>query len=98
MCERLIFYGLSHIKGAGAYSELHMDDGKQHIHDKTLDKLLDILPSNFERIHKSYIVDLAKVCRLVRQTGSYYIAELLSGEQLPIGRTRIKEVKAKLLV
>ena len=66
------------------------------MHDKSLDKLLDILPSKFIRIHKSYLVDIEKVTKLVRKSGSYYELQLSNEERLPIGRTRYKAVKQQL--
>ena len=44
---------IDYIKAAGHYSELVM--GKEmRLHDKSVNKLLAILPPNFERIHRSY--------------------------------------------
>ena len=83
-------------QGAGAYSELQLEGGSRQMHDKSLDKLLDILPSKFIRIHKSYLVDIEKVTKLVRKSGSYYELQLSNEERLPIGRTRYKAVKQQL--
>jgi two-component system response regulator LytT len=83
-------------QGAGAYSELKLEDGCSQMHDKSLDKLLHILPSKFIRIHKSYLVDIERVTKLVRKSGSYYELQLTNEERLPIGRTRYKEVKQQL--
>ena len=83
-------------QGAGAYSELQLEDGSRQMHDKSLDKLLDILPNKFIRIHKSYLVDIEKVTRLIRKSGSYYELQLSNEERLPIGRTRYKAVKQHL--
>src|SRR6478735_8796777 len=43
-----------YIKGAGPYSELVLAGGRTELHNKSLDKLLAILPPTFERVHKSY--------------------------------------------
>jgi two-component system response regulator LytT len=83
-------------QGAGAYSELQLKDGSSQMHDKSLDKLLDILPNKFIRIHKSYLVDIEKVTKLIRKSGSYYDLLLTNEERLPVGRTRYKEVKQQL--
>ena len=85
-----------YIQGCGGYSELHLEDGSIKLHDKNLDKLLTILPQQFSRIHKSYLVDLHRVVKVVRAKGSYYQMQLSNAMQLPIGRTRYQAVKTQL--
>ncbi|RAJ02337.1 LytTR family two component transcriptional regulator [Chitinophaga skermanii] len=86
-----------YIKGAGIYSELYLKNGKQELHDKTLEKLAQLLPGNFERIHKSYIVPISQIQQLLVQPGSKYDAVLKTGEIIPIGRTRYHFLKERLL-
>ncbi len=83
-------------QGAGNYSELVLYDGRRELHDKTLEKLADILPGDFERIHKSYLVRLSSLKALHAAEGSHYEAELKNGTRLPVGRTRYKELKQSL--
>ena len=85
-----------YVEGAGAYAELVLDDGKRELHDKTLEKVHALLPSDFQRIHKSYIVRWSSVKALHAQEGSHYEAELRNGLRLPVGRTRYKELREKL--
>lgn len=85
-----------YVEGAGAYAELVLEDGRRELHDKTLEKLHALLPAGFERIHKSYIVRWSAVKTLHAQEGSHYEAELRSGQRLPIGRQRYKELREKL--
>ncbi|RZK58375.1 MAG: response regulator [Pedobacter sp.] len=85
------------IKGAGIYSELHLRSGKQELHDKSLESLELLLPSSFERIHKSYLVSLALAEKIVVQSGSKYSLLLKNGEQLPIGRSKYKDLKNKII-
>lgn len=87
-----VFY----VQGAGNYSELVLRDGRRELHDKTLEKLETILPGDFTRIHKSYLVRLSEVKALHAAEGSHYDAELKNGVRLPIGRARYKELRQKL--
>lgn len=88
---------LRYIKGAGIYTELHLLNGKTELHDKSLEKLEQLLPGTFARIHKSYLVPLTRAEKiLVREGGSYQL-QLQNGELLPIGRSRYKELRNKLL-
>ncbi|MEQ9168730.1 MAG: LytTR family DNA-binding domain-containing protein [Fulvivirga sp.] len=86
---------LIYIKGAGAYAELFLTDGNKELHDKSLEKLEQLLSPIFERIHKSYLVKMSEVKGIIVKSGSKYMAELKSGEIIPIGRTKYKEIKAK---
>jgi len=83
-------------QGAGNYSELVLTDGRRELHDKTLEKLAAILPPDFERVHKSYLVRMSMVKALHAAEGSHYEAELRNGLRLPVGRTRYKELREKL--
>ncbi len=84
------------IKGAGPYAELHLRNGRTELHSKSLDGLLSVLPHDFERAHKSYIVRLSEIGRLIVHEGTRYEIELRSGLRLPVGRTRYKDLRAKL--
>ncbi|MBG6129493.1 DNA-binding LytR/AlgR family response regulator [Aquimarina sp. EL_43] len=88
---------LLYIKGAGVYTELFLADGKKELHDKSLEKLEQLLSPTFERIHKSYLMKMSEVKEIVVKSGSKYMAELKNGELIPIGRTKYKDIKAKWL-
>ena len=85
------------IKGAGVYSELFLSDGTKELHDKSLEKLEHLLSHSFERIHKSYLVKMSEVKKIIVKSGSKYVAELKNGDLIPIGRTKYKDIKAKWL-
>ena len=86
---------ITYIKGAGIYAELHFKNGTKEIHNKNLDKLAQILPSNFDRIHKSYIANMDLVSAFTLQAGSKYSLLLKNNISLPVSRIRYKELKRK---
>jgi len=86
---------LSHIKGAGVYSELFFMDGTKEIHNKNLDKLDQLLPPNFDRIHKSYIINSSLIQELIVQSGSRYSVVLQDETTLPVSRMLYKSFKEK---
>jgi len=88
---------LLYIKGAGIYTELHLLNGKRELHDKSLEKLQQLLPDYFERIHKSYIVPVANMEQIFIDSGTRYSLRLKDGTVLPIGRSRYKDLKSKLI-
>jgi two-component system response regulator LytT len=93
---QLLYIGEVLIKGAGIYSELHLRNGRVELHDKSLQRLQEVLPPDFQRVHKSYIVRLVDVRQLLSHGSSKYELELLNGTLLPVGRERYKELKQAL--
>ena len=85
-----------YIKGAGAYSEVVLSDGSRELHDKSLEQLHTLLGEAFERIHRSYLVKVDEIDHFTVGEGSRYGVVLASGEELPVGRTRYKEVRRRL--
>jgi DNA-binding LytR/AlgR family response regulator len=69
------------IRGADDYSELHLRDGSLHLHAKSLSALETLLPDSFLRVHRSWIVNLARV----RGTRSDAVV-MQSGAVIPVGR------------
>ncbi|WP_299162411.1 LytTR family DNA-binding domain-containing protein [uncultured Tenacibaculum sp.] len=82
-----------YIKGAGVYTEVFLTNEQKELHDKSLEKLSQLLPESFQRIHKSYLVKITEIKEIIVQTGSKYSIELNNGEILPVGRTKYKELK-----
>jgi len=78
------------IRGADDYSELHLDDGTVHLHEKSLTALEAILPPDFARVHRSFIANFARV-RGVRNAALVFE----SGAMIPVGRMfreRVREL------
>jgi len=86
---------IDHIAASGHYSEIFFND-TMRLHDKPIQKLLPLLPPNFEHIHRSYIVNMNKVASLKAEPGSKYSLALINGQQLPISRTHYGKIKEKL--
>jgi len=86
-----------YVEGADKYSELVLNDGRRDFYDKTLSWLEAALPSNFLRIHKSYLVPIPSITRLLVLGGSRYQAELKNGVRLPVGRTRYRRIRQRFL-
>lgn len=84
------------IQSAGKYSEIRMKDGASHLHEKSLSNLLQILPTHFQRIHKSTVVSLNEARKINSYEGSRYELELVSGEILRVGRAFITDLREQL--
>jgi DNA-binding LytR/AlgR family response regulator len=86
---------VAYFKGANIYTEVHLVKKGKELSNKKLDQLEKLLPSNFARIHKSYIVDMNRAQNIIIKPGSKYELQLDDDLILPIGRTRYKELKSK---
>jgi len=84
-----------YLKGANIYAEIHIDHEQKELSDHSLDRLEKLLPEHFERIHKSYIVDMKRASEIIIQPGSKYEIRLNNDLLLPVGRTRYKAIKEK---
>ncbi|MDQ0068139.1 LytR/AlgR family response regulator transcription factor [Chryseobacterium lathyri] len=86
-----------YIKGAGIYTELHLNNGQNELHDKSLEYLQQLLPERFERIHKSYLVNFQQIEKIIITPGTRYGVLLKTGEVLPVGRSKYKDLKNKMV-
>ncbi|MEL7147880.1 MAG: LytTR family DNA-binding domain-containing protein [Bacteroidota bacterium] len=86
---------ICYIQGARVYTELYLIDGRKEVHNKSLDKLETLLPANFERVHKSYLVDMSRVSELQVSGGGKYNLLMKDGAILPVSRSKYKELKNK---
>ncbi|MEL6988117.1 MAG: LytTR family DNA-binding domain-containing protein [Bacteroidota bacterium] len=84
---------VQYLKGAGNYTELHLANDKMELHGKSLQNILLLLPDNFERVHKSYIVNMD----LVESISYQYEIKLNNQKTLPISRSKYQSLKSKLL-
>lgn len=86
--ENIVFF-----KGADKYSEATLQDGTVKFHSKPLNRLEEILSEQFIRSHKSFLVQAGAIRSLRSLEGSRYEIDLLDGQSLPIGRTRVDHVR-----
>lgn len=80
---------IAYLQGAGNHSELHLTSGQIELHDKSLQHIVKLLPQQFKRVHKSYIVNM----QLVRAISSQYEITLENDACIPISRTQYKQLK-----
>jgi len=78
-------------------SELHLAGGTTELHAKPLERLLPLLPANFVRCHRTWIVCLDAVRTLHSTRGSRNWLELKGGLEVPVGRTWVGALRERLL-
>lgn len=84
---------IKYFKSANIYVELHLRNDQVVIYDKSIKQLIPLLPSNYYRIHKSFIVDRNNVESIQTLGGGKYRVILKSGDCLPVSRHKINLLK-----
>ena len=83
---------ITHLEGEGNYTYIHTRTGQKHLVSKTLRVVMEILQSDFIRVHKSFTVNPLHVAaqsepdRLI----------LSCGKTVPIARRRMREIQELL--
>ena len=95
--ELLAIKQVQYLKAEGHYCEVFMHNHDSFLHDKSLDKLTNLLPDYFIRIHRSYAVAIDCIQSIKSEEGSKYWLTLKSGHRLPVGRTKAQAIKAILI-
>lgn len=84
------------IRADGEYSQVHMLDGRDELHDRSLAGLGSVLPPEFVRCHRSYYVNLRHVRSVHAGSGSRYWLVLNGGAELPVGRSYVARLRNEL--
>ena len=85
------------IHGDDDYSSIETVEGRRHLHKKTLTSLEALLPPQFERVHRSHIVNMMHAQRLVPQNAAGRAIQLTNGTVVPIGRSYAKRFTDRFL-
>jgi DNA-binding LytR/AlgR family response regulator len=83
---------IGYIKATGNYSQVFTKNNECYLHDKNLNKLLQILPKTFIRTHRSYVVPPNNIQKIIKQGGGKYSVQLGSGQVIPLSRDVYKVV------
>jgi DNA-binding LytR/AlgR family response regulator len=86
------------IHGDDDYSNIETLDGRRHLHRKTLTALMELLPGTFRRVHRSHIVNLAHVERIVTHDGGRRSVLLATGTDVPLSRSYLGELSDDLIL
>jgi two-component system response regulator LytT len=86
---------IDYIQAEGHYSLIYKKGETEStaLHSKNIEKIMQLLPNTFLRVHRSYIANMAVVKRLMINEGGRYSLLLQSGHELPVGRTKYQDVK-----
>lgn len=82
--------------GADDYVELCLRDGRRALHDATLDELEGQLAADFARVHRSHLINVHHVVRLLGSDADGRLVELTGGLTVPVSRRRAVAVAERV--
>ncbi len=87
---------IQYIQSDHNFSILHLKNGRKSLHDKSLQDLIKLLPSNFIRIHRSFIVDENSVEKVLKYgAGKYEVVLRETAIRLPMSRGQYQAHKER---
>jgi len=86
------------VSGADDYVELYLRDGRRVLHDATLDELESQLTTGFVRVHRSHLINVRHVVRLLDGDADQRTVELTGGLIVPVSRRRFAAVVERVRV
>lgn len=84
---------IDYIAADGHYSQVHMLDGSTHLHEKSFERLLDILPDSILRVHRSYAINVTHLVRINIGNGGKYSLDTHVTNEIPLSRSYYSKVK-----
>ena len=81
-----------YMKSVGSYIELHLQNGEMELLLKTMNRLEQILPPHFFRMHRSYFINLNEIKSFRHAGGGNYKLMIKDGAELPLSRSKYKEL------
>lgn len=85
-----------YFRAADVYVEVHLTDGHTELLSKSMDKLQQVLPPQFFRIHRSYIVKVSEIQSYTPVIEGSCQVHLKNKEILPLSRRRLKDLQKRL--
>jgi two-component system LytT family response regulator len=88
---------IAYLEAQDKYVFIFTIDGEKHLTDYTLTALIEKLPSQFHRIHKSYIINKEKIREMHRHFNSRYlfIMDDKAATRISSGRTYHDEIRSE---
>ena len=80
----------------GYLVRIHLENGKEELIEKPLNRLEQVLPGKFFRIHRSYIVDINRIESYKRKSNGVYELTLKNNQTLPVSPQKYKSLKTIL--
>jgi hypothetical protein len=83
-------------RGAGGYSEIVLESGRNVLHSVSLADMEKVLPTTFLRVHRSHLINTAFVKSLNRDAAGTGTLFLTDGTEVPVSRRILPKVRQAL--
>lgn len=90
--ERVAINDILYCQASGDYVELHLNSARQLLFSGSLKKLADLLPANFIKVHRSYLVNLDFIRALKSDSGTGQLI-LTNDDSIPVSRRMMPSVR-----
>lgn len=87
---------ISHCNGARDYVEICFVDGKEILHNGSLQEMEKALPEVFVRVHRSHIVNAQQIQSLTRQANGGGVLKMRNGRDIAVSRRIMPKMKGLL--
>lgn len=95
--QELLISKIQYIEADNKNCHIFLKDSKKVTVVRTLKYLLEKLPVEFIRVHKTFIVRKSIIEKFFYQFGGRYMISLKGGQEIPVGRKFYKTVKMALM-
>ncbi|CAM2005654.1 LytTR family transcriptional regulator DNA-binding domain-containing protein [Acanthopleuribacter pedis] len=86
---------IDYIKAAKNHAEIVRRSGGSLLHEYNIQRVQALLPDDFLRVHRSYLVARGAITRLVNRGGGRYQAVLVSGSTIPVNRVSYRALQQR---
>ncbi|MCX8000729.1 MAG: LytTR family transcriptional regulator DNA-binding domain-containing protein, partial [Leptospiraceae bacterium] len=89
---------LQYLEAENKICHLYLKDSSKKISvPYSMKKIFEELPSDFLKVHKTYVVRQAAIAKLFCARGSRYMLQLKNGKEIPVGRKYYQLLKNQYL-
>jgi len=90
--ERVAINDILYCQASGDYVELHLISNRQLLFSGSLKKLAELMPANFIKVHRSYLVNLDCIRALKSDSGNGQLI-LTNDNTIPVSRRMMPRVR-----
>jgi two-component system response regulator LytT len=94
--ELLAIADIDYVQADGHYSKIVCCDGQQYFYEKSLENIVGVLPANFVRVHRSYVLNMQHFKRLTIEAGGKYSVDTEFSNAIPVSRAMYPTLKSIL--
>ncbi|MEI7014432.1 LytR/AlgR family response regulator transcription factor [Leptospira licerasiae] len=96
MIEVIRFQDILYLEASGNFTEIHLKSGRKELIRKTMESVLSELNSDFFRSHRSFIINLSEVKKILHGKGNHFKVLLGDSAEVALSRSNYGALKEML--